>query len=62
MLALLEYASGSSSDEEIYTNKSQTTESTDSEANVEPPVINKEFSVQKQLQICAAPIVVPTVM
>lgn len=60
MLALLEYASGSSSEEEIDANKSQTTESTDSEATVEPPVINKEFSVRKQLQICAAPIVVPT--
>lgn len=59
MLALQEYAS--SSDDENVSNDNEDTKNVETEANHLKPIENPEFSVKKQLQICAAPLVVPTV-
>lgn len=57
MLALQEYAS-SSDDENV---KENSEEKVDNEDNHLKPIENPEYSIKKQLQICAAPLVVPTV-
>lgn len=70
MLALQTYAS---SDDEVSSEEQETSETTDTESQkfpetskceaMEPykPPENSEFSVKNQLQVCAAPLVVPTV-
>lgn len=59
MLALKAYGSGSDDDEE------RTDENSTPEVNTNLPdlsnEINPEYSVKKQMQICAAPVVLPTV-
>lgn len=58
MLALQQYGS-SDEDHEDEIENSQENDSSD--AIHLKPVENEEFSVKSQLQICAAPLVVPTV-
>lgn len=57
MLSLQDYGS-SSSDEE--SNSAETNAQSLSDIHLKP-VENSEFSVKKQLQVCAAPVVLPTV-
>lgn len=58
MLALQEYAS--SSDDEN-SSSPQPSENSQDETEHLKPIENPEFSVKSQLQVCAAPLVVPTV-
>lgn len=59
MLALLQY--GSSDEDNAYEDKHETEESISTEPNHLEPIENTEYSIKSQLQICAAPLVVPTV-
>lgn len=59
MLALQNYGS---SDEEMDSNESSKTQSEEHSEHLKPITPeNAEYSLQNSLQICAAPIVVPTV-
>lgn len=62
MLALQEYAS-SSDDENSFVEKVEDSEPESKSEGSDhlKPVENAEFSIKSQLQICAAPLVVPTV-
>lgn len=59
MLALQAYAS--SSDDESTEGEHTDKNESETEVNHLTPINNPEFSVKSQLQICAAPLVVPTV-